>query len=257
MGNVTLNFSESEFKLFSHYCSSYCRLHDETRKNSIQILLELYKHQTINIQEHNLDNVFAFFYNKCQEFEMEYRVSDSNANLMMRVRICYDIISFLEDLEKIYTILRKKGTEVNYLLLLGTFSKIINQMWLDNLNETAADAINAIIVPLHETIDRKLGPESDIQAILNELVIFVGTFNRLSPDLTFNDTIIPLIATSLIKRFGKKANNEEICIIFKDLRYQSEMNELESALEGGFSAQAYLGSGIPVGITIGTLAYSP
>ncbi len=254
MGKVTLNFSESDFKLFSHYCSSYCRLNDETRKNSIQIVLELYKRQVIEIQEHNLDNVFAFFYNKSQEFETEYRVSASNAILMMRVRICSDIISFLEDLEKIYNILRKKGTEVNYLLLLGTFSKIINQMWLDNLDETASDAIDAIIVPLHETIEGKLGPEADIQAILNELVSFVGTFNRLSPNLTFDDKITILIATSLIKKFGKEANYEEIRILFKDLRNQFEMNELESALDGDIHASAYLGSGLPGGIPIGTLA---
>ena len=61
MGRVTLHFSEDDYQLFRHYCANYCRLHDETRKNSIKILLELYKHQVIDIQEHPLDNCLRFF----------------------------------------------------------------------------------------------------------------------------------------------------------------------------------------------------
>jgi hypothetical protein len=61
MGRGTLHFSEDDYQLFHHYCANYCRLYDDTRKNSIKILLELYKHQVIDIQEHSLDNIFAFF----------------------------------------------------------------------------------------------------------------------------------------------------------------------------------------------------
>jgi len=61
MGRVTLHFSEEDYQLFHHYCANYCHLYDDTRKNSIKILLELFKHQIIDIQEHTLDNIFTFF----------------------------------------------------------------------------------------------------------------------------------------------------------------------------------------------------
>ena len=61
MGRVTLHFSEEDYKLFHHYCANYIRLYDDTRKNAIKILLELYKHQIIDFQKDCLDNVCAFF----------------------------------------------------------------------------------------------------------------------------------------------------------------------------------------------------
>src|SRR5512136_211764 len=148
MGRVTLNFSEEEYRVFHHYCENYCRLYDEIRKNSIKILLELYKHQVIDLQEHSLDNVFSFFYQKKQEFEMESQIPGSDANGQMRLRVCSDIIAFLEDLEKIYRLLRKKGIDANYFLIIGAFSKITDEenqkRWQDLLNNSASE-INAIV----------------------------------------------------------------------------------------------------------------
>ena len=37
MGRVTLHFNENDYHLFYHYCANYCRLYDETRKNSITV----------------------------------------------------------------------------------------------------------------------------------------------------------------------------------------------------------------------------
>jgi len=240
MGRVTLHFSEDDYQLFHHYCANYCRLYDETRKNSIKILLELYKHQVIDIQEHSLDNIFTFFYQKKQEFEIECKIPASDADELMRIRICSDIISFLEDMEKIYRILRKKNVEANYILIIGAFSKIFEeetQTRLEDLHEAASGAINAIISPLEEAIEKKLGPEVEIQTLLYELVSFTEIFNRLSPDLTFSDEVIELLAPELIKRFGKEENYEEIRILLKDHRDQFEIDELESALEGGIHAR--------------------
>jgi hypothetical protein len=240
MGRVTLHFSEDDYQLFRHYCANYCRLYDETRKNSIKILLELYKHQVIDIQEHSLDNIFTFFYQKKQDFETECRIPASDADELMRIRICSDIIAFLEDLEKIYRLLRKKNVEANYILIIGAFSKIFEeetQMRQEELHESASGAINAIVSLLGKAIEKKLGPEVDIQTLLYELVSFTEIFNRLSPDLIFNDEIIELLAPPLIKRFGKEENFEEIRTLLKDHRDQFEMDELESALEGGIHAR--------------------
>ena len=158
----------------------------------------------------------------------------------MRIRISSDIISFLEDLEKIYRLIRKKNVEANYILIIGAFSKIFEeeiQTRLEDLHEAASGAINAIVSPLGEAIEKKLGLEVDIHILLYELVSFTEIFNRLSPDLTFNDEVIELLAPPLIKRFGKEENYEEIRTLLKDHRDQFEMDELESALEGGIHAQ--------------------
>ncbi|MDD1695969.1 MAG: hypothetical protein LUQ54_03635 [Methanoregula sp.] len=240
MGRVKLNFSESEFEIFYSYCSNYYRLNGDTRKNSIQLLVELYHHKVIDIQEHNLDNLFAYFYQKQKEFETESQFSTSSGNHMMRVRACADIISFLEDLEKIYVLIRKKGVEANYILVIGIFSKIINeknQIHLNELDETASGAVDSIVALLGEAIERKLGPVAETPALLNELVRFVGTFNRLSPDLPFTDEIITLVAISLLKRFGKEADFEEVRLLFNEQRDNLELDELETVLEGRVYAE--------------------
>jgi len=240
MGRVNVHFSKEDYQVFRHYCANYCRLYDETRKNSIKILLDLYKHQVIDIQEHSLDNIFTFFYQKKLEFETECTLPMGNADELMRVRICADIISFLEDLEKIYRIIRKKNVESNYILIIGTFSKIFEeerQMQLEGLAETESGAINDIISPLGDAIEKKLGPDADIRSILYELVSFAEIFNRFSPDLTFSDEIIEILTPLLIKKFGKEATYEEIRALLHDNREQFEMDELESALEGGIHAR--------------------
>ena len=155
---MTLHFNENDYHLFYHYCSNYCRLYDETRKNSIKILLELYKHEVIDIQEHSLDNIFSFFYQKKQEFETEERIPASDPDNRMRIRICSDIIAFLDDLEKIYRLLRKKNREANYILIVGVFSKIFEeetQARTEDLQKTASDAIDAIVSPLAKEIEKK------------------------------------------------------------------------------------------------------
>jgi hypothetical protein len=127
MGRGTLHFSEDDYQLFCHYYSNYCRLHDETRKNSIKILLELYKHQVIDIQEHTFDNIFTFFYQKKQEFETECKIPTTDADELMRIRISSDIISFLEDLEKIYRLIRKKMWRQIISLSLEHFQKFLKK----------------------------------------------------------------------------------------------------------------------------------
>jgi hypothetical protein len=240
MGRVTLHFNENDYHLFYHYCANYCRLHDETRKNSIKILLELYKHEVIDIQEHSLDNIFSFFYHKKQDFETEGHVPASDPDSRMRIRVCSDILAFLDDLEKIYRLLRKKNREVNYILIIGVFSKIFEeeaQTRTEDLQKTASDAIDAIVSPLAKEIEKKAGTQADRETILYELVSFSEIFNRLSPDLTFNDEVILLIAPTLLKRFGIEENYEEIRNLLKSHRDQFGMDELESALEGGIHAR--------------------
>jgi hypothetical protein len=68
-------------------------------------------------------------------------------------------------------------------------------------------------------------------------VSFTEIFNRLSPGVTFNDEVIGLLVPHLIKRFGLEATYEEIRTLLKDHRDQFELDELESALEGGIHAQ--------------------
>jgi hypothetical protein len=248
MGRVTLHFSEEDYQLFRHYCGNYCRLSDETRKNSVKILLELYKHQVIDIQEHSLDNIFTFFYRKKQEFESEGKGPGSNPDAMMRIRVCADILSFLEDLEKIYRLLRKKNVEANYILIIGSFSKIFdeeNQTRMEDLNEAASAAINAIVLPLGAAIEKRRGLNVDSQALLYELVSFTEIFNRVSPGVAFNDDVIGLIAPPLMKKFGLEVNDDELRTLLQDHRDQFELDELESALEGGIHAQNVWGHEFP------------
>jgi hypothetical protein len=240
MGRVTVRFSEEDYKLFRYYCTNYCHLYDESRKNSIKILLELYKHQVIDFQENSLDNVYAFFYQKKQDFEIEYRVPESSANEMMRIRACIDIIAFLGDLEKIFVLLRKKGVNANYLLIIGAFSQIFDeetQVQRENFLKASSGVINSIVLPLGYAIESKFGPDVDTGLILDELVSFAETFNRISPDQKINDEIIELIAWSLIRRFNKEENYDDLKIRIQEHRNQFDIDEFESALDGGLHAK--------------------
>jgi hypothetical protein len=240
MTRVNINFTEKDYEVFHHYCANYCRLYDETRKNSIRILLELYKHRIIDFQENSLDDVFAFFFQKKQFFETESCIPANDANEMMRIRTCSDIISFLEDMEKIYVLLKRKGITTNYLLIIGAFSKIIdeeNQIRVRELQDAASGAINAIVLPLGDAIERRFGNDIDTPGLLKELVNFTGTFNRFSSDVKFTDEIIRLVAYSLVKRFNKKESYDDIQILLSESHNQFEVDELESALDGEFPAQ--------------------
>jgi hypothetical protein len=235
MDRVTLHFNEDEYQLYHYYCSNYYRHYDETRKNSIKILLGLYNQQVVDIQEHTLVNAVSFFYQKKQEFEIECQIPGMETNGQMRLWMCRDILAFLEDLEKIYRLLQKKGVVANYSLIMGAFSKIVDeefQMRSEALRKTSAPEIDAIIKPLGKSIEKKLGPEVDSRILFGELLSFVEIFNRLSPDVTFNDEITDVIAISLLRMFGKKETDQEIITLLKDYRDQFATDELESVLEG-------------------------
>ena len=240
MTRVNINFTEKDYEVFHHYCTNYCQLYDETRKNSIKILLELYKHRIIDFQENSLDDVFAFFFQKKQFFETESCIPANDANEMMRIRICSDIIAFLEDLEKIYVLLKRKGIKTNYLLIIGAFSKIIdeeNQIRVREIQDAASGAINSIVLPLGDAIEKKFGTDIETHELLRELVNFAGTFNRFSSDIKFTDEIINLVAYSLVKRFNKNESHDDLQILISECRNQFKVDELESALDGDVPAQ--------------------
>ena len=103
----------------------------------------------------------------------------------MRLRVCSDIIAFLEDLEKIYRLLRKKGVDANYYLIIGAFSKIADE-------ETGCDGkifkepppmkSMPLSSPLGIAIEKKSWDGSGYPDPAWEMVGFVETFNKLSPD---------------------------------------------------------------------------
>lgn len=235
MGNVTLNFSEEEYRIFRKYCTNYCHIYDETRKNSIRIFLELFQRQVIDIQEHNLENVFLFFYHKKQEAELESQNPGIGPAALMRLRLCTDVIAFLEDLEKIYVLLHKKGIDANYILILGAFFKMFDdekRKRQEDLYRGSEGEINAIVLPLHNAMERKLGKDGDTRSILCALGEFVATFNSFSPDFTISDELVTIIGISLLKTFGKEVPDEEIPALVRACRDKVETDNFECALEG-------------------------
>jgi hypothetical protein len=137
-------------------------------------------------------------------------------------------------------LLRKKGVNANYFLIIGAFSKIFDeetQIQRENFQKAASGVINSIVLPLGYAIESKFGPDVDTRTILEELVSFAETFNRISPDQKFNDEIIELIAWSLIRRFNKEENYDDLKIQVHDHRNQFDIAEFESALDGGLHAK--------------------
>jgi len=241
MGNVTLNFSEEEYRIFRKYCANYCHLYDESRKNSIRIFLELFQRRFIDVREHSLENAFLFFYEKKQEAESDVQASGNGPAALMRLRLCTDIIAFLNDLEKIYILLHKKGIDANYILILGAFFKMFEddkRRHQEDLYSGSAAEINAIVLPLHNAIERKLKKDADTRSILCELGGFVAAFNSLSPDFTISDELVTIIGISLLKTFSKEVPGEEIPALIRECLDKAETDDFECALEGKPRAHA-------------------
>ena len=65
---------------------------------------------------------------KCSELKKEHQApgKENDSTILFQSRVCSDIALFIEDLEQMFHLIQRQGIAADYLLLLGTFSKIIH-----------------------------------------------------------------------------------------------------------------------------------
>jgi len=235
MEKIQIQFNESDYKIYYDYCQKYYQIHDAARKQSIHAFLDLYEKGLLPVEEQEIRQARQFLSGKCDEFKQMQQSSpgDGDPTIPLRVRLCSDLLSFLDDLEKMYRLLRKQGVVPNYLMILATFSKVIEE----SRNSPAAGLYNldpslteSLATPLAEIIRVRLGTDREWRSVLQELAFIATRFNQKFSEPVFSLEIVQLVAPAVVKHFNKDVETREIVSALPSCFEECELDEFESLL---------------------------
>lgn len=235
MGKIQIQFSESDYKIYHEYCLKYYQANDVTRKQSIHVFLDLYEKGILILEADDLRPARHFLTGKCDALKRDAggKSSDGEFAIPLQLRICTDLVIFCQDLEKIYRLIQKHGIVPNYIMILGTFAKVIEETKSCQVPGmfTIDDAdIDALVQPLVASIRLRLGTDRNWRSALRELTIIAARFNKQNPDPIFDHDVILLVAPAVVRHFEKGVDAQEIFSLLPVLIEESELAEFESFL---------------------------
>jgi hypothetical protein len=235
MEKIQIPVNVSEFKVYYDYCLKYYQVHDTVRKQSIHAFLDLYMKGIIPVENQDIRQVHDLFAGKCNELKKEQNAPgrESNTTMLFQLRVCSDILLFIEDLEKMYRLIVKQGVVANYLLILGTFSKIIEEDESSHFSvkyDLKDEVIESLAYPLAEIIRRRLGNTPLWNSIVRELIGIATQFNHRSSELKFDLDILKLIAPAVVAFFHKDIPSRKILAILPSYFEEHELDEFETLL---------------------------
>ena len=235
MEKIKVQFNEQEYQIYHNYCLRYYTVYDATRKRSIQLFLELFENDIITVGENDLGEAYSFFSKKCEDLSA---VNDSQGKNhsspdLTEFQACRDIQILIADLEKIYHIIQKTGITPNYLLILASFSKIIDDeknTGISAINEKDRKKFESFIPGIADIIRKRIGADAGWEAALFELMRIVRKFNAVSPDQKIDRNSISLIGPAVVFNFNTDIGYEEIQSKLDSLFEDREFAEFESRL---------------------------
>jgi hypothetical protein len=236
MDKIQIQFNESDYKVYYNYCERYYQIHDVVRKKSIHAFLDLYVKGILPVEEQDIKHARQVLSQKCQDLKnesQEIRGKDSSSSLL-RMRACTDILLFCDDVEKMYRLYQKQGLVANYLVILGTFSKVIEAAENSSILEMYDlnnDVIEALAYPLAEIIRGRLGTDRKWHSVLRELTVIAARFNRVTSGSKFDLDILKLIGPAVVSRFSKDVETREILSVLPSYFEDSELEEFEALLD--------------------------
>lgn len=235
MEKIWVQFNESDYQIYHNYCLRYYTINDATRKRSIHLFLELFEKGMFPVGEHDLGDVFLFFSKKCDELQSDHKLlSKSNSAIdHQQFQVFRDIQILIEDIEKIYRLIQKTGVISNYLLVLATFSKIIEEeknAYLSAVNEQDRNKIESLAPKIAKIIWTRLDSDAGWESVLYELTTIVRKFNRASPDEKIDLDNLFLIGSAVVSHFNDDVGYEEIQSTLERYFDESELAEFESFL---------------------------
>ena len=162
MEKIRIPVNESEYKVYYDYCLKYFQVHDTVRKQSIHAFLDLYMKGIIPVENQDIRQARNLLAEKCNDLKKEQNAPgrESDTTMLFRLRVCSDISLFIEDLEKMYRLIVKQGIVADYLLILGTFSKIIDEDESSHFSvkyDLKDEVIESLARPLAEIIQQRIG----------------------------------------------------------------------------------------------------
>ncbi|MGB7787442.1 hypothetical protein, partial [Methanoregula sp.] len=138
-----------------------------------------------------------------------------------------------QDLEKIYRLIQKQGVVANYLMILGIFSRVIDEnrnSQISGMYDLDNGEIEALAVPLAETIRVRLGTDRDWHSVLRELSFIATRFNQIYPEPKFGLEIIQLVAPAVVSHFNRDVEAREVLSVLPSYFEESELEEFEAFL---------------------------
>jgi hypothetical protein len=235
MEKIQIPVNVSEYKVYYDYCLKYYQVHDTVRKQSIHAFLDLYVKGIIPVENQDIQQVHNLFAGKCNELKKEQNAPgmESTTTMLFQLRVCSDILIFIEDLEKMYRLIVKKGIVADYLLILGTFSKIIDEDESSHFSvkyDLKDEVIKSLAYPLAEIIRKRLGNTPLWNSVVRELIGIATQFNRQSSELKFDVDILKLIAPAVVAFFHKDIPSRKILVVLPSYFEEHELDEFETIL---------------------------
>ncbi|WP_321507941.1 hypothetical protein [uncultured Methanoregula sp.] len=235
MEKIQIQFKESDYKVYYEYCERYYQIHDIVRKKSILTFLDLFSKGVLNVAEQDISQVTLLLSQKCEELKKSSydNRGDGDTTTSLQLESCADILHFSKDLEKMYRLFQKQGLVANYLLIIGTFSKVtdaaknspVNVMYnLDN------ETIESLSLPLVDLIRGRLGTDREWRSVLRELNVIAARYNRVASGPKFDLDTIKLVAPAVVYHFNKDVKTSEIISVVPSYFDECELDEFETLL---------------------------
>jgi|WetSurMetagenome_2_1015567.scaffolds.fasta_scaffold38800_3 hypothetical protein len=235
MEKIQIQFKESDYKIYYNYCERYYQIHDAVRKRSIQAFLDLFESGILPVDEQDIRRARLILSQRCGDLKKKEDNSrgEDDQTTLLQVRACSDILIFCDDLEKIYRLLQKQGMVKNYLIILGTFSRVIDEAKNSDVSALfdLDDAeIAALADPLAEMVRERLGTDRQWRSVLRELSAVSARFNRVSAGPKFDLDILKIVSPAVVSRFNKDVQSHEIVSVLPSFFKDSELDEFEALL---------------------------
>ena len=233
--SIRIPLNNSEYRVYYDYCLKYYQVHDTVRKQSIHAFLDLYGNGIIPVENQDIQQARNFISGKCNELKKEQNApgSVSDATMLFQVRVCSDISIFIDDLEKMHRLFVKQGIVADYVMILGTFSKIINEDKSSHVlikYDLKDEVIESLASPLAKIIRQRLGNEPQWSAVLHDLIVIAFRFNSQYSEPKFDLDILMLIAPAVIAFFDKDIPSREIRAKLPSYFEDHELDEFETFL---------------------------
>jgi hypothetical protein len=233
--SIRIPLNESEYRVYYEYCQKYYQVHDNVRKQSIHAFLDLYGNGIIPVENQDIRQARNFLAGKCNELKKEQNAPgrENDTTMLFQVRICSDISLFIDDLEKMHRLFVKQDIVADYLMILSTFSKIIDENKSSHVlvkYDLKDEVIESLASPLAEIIRQRLGNEPPWSAVLHDLIVIAFRFNSRYSEPKFDLDILLLIAPAVVAFFDKDIPSREILAILPSYFEEHELDDFETFL---------------------------
>ncbi|MCK9580508.1 MAG: hypothetical protein M0Q92_08665 [Methanoregula sp.] len=235
MEKIQIQFKESDYNVYYDYCLKYYRAHDTVRKQSVHAFLDLYEKGIIPVEPEDIRQARRFISGKCEDLKKEHAGTGSEGEpaIPLQVRICSDLLCFCDDLAKMFRLVQKQGVAANYLMILGTFSKVIEEnknSHLSGMYNLDRKLIESLATPLAENIRVRLGTDRNWRSALRELTVIAARFNQRYPEPKFDQDIVLLVGPAVVRHFEKGVETPDILSLIPSCYEESDLDEFESFL---------------------------